>query len=275
MPRVTALLNQRVDGRALGIARIVLGLAALLKGLLTATSVYLFQSADVLRYPYTPFEVSTPSGTIALGVVFFWVIFAFLFMIGFGTRLSGALLALMIFLVIGLDQQFYSNHLYLLATVTALMTIAGAGAWYSIDAWRSPGERSVPRWAVLLIMLQLTSVYFFAAITKLNDGFLSGAVMERAFEPAMRERVEQLISLETLAPLAIVTELFLAFAFWHSRARLLALPAGLGFHVLNVAIMGRGGSINLAIFALIMLSMMLVFFTRDVMNPYRDQEDRG
>lgn len=262
MSRLTDLLDQRLDGRALGIARIILGLAAFLKGLLTAASVQQFQSADPLRFPYPVLGSVIPAeGVFGTLITLFWLVFALFFMIGYETRVSGALLTVMIFLVIGIDQQFYSNHLYLLGTVVALMTIAEAGNRYSIDARRSAGESTVPRWAVLLIMLQLTSVYFFAGVTKLNEGFLSGRVMERVFEPSMRERLERVIALDTLAPLAIMTELCLAFAFWHSRTRLVALPVAFGFHVMNVAIMGRGGMYNLAVFALIMLSMMVVFFT--------------
>lgn len=261
MQRLTAFLDERVDGQWLGIARIILGLAAVCKGVVAGVSVYAYQNGDYLSFPYTRFELAAPSGITATVVSVAWIIFALFFMVGFGTRLSGALLAAAIFLTIGIDQQLYSNHLYLLGSLTVLMTIAGPGARYSIDARRGLSDPTVPRWAVTLIMLQLTSVYFFAALSKLNDGFLSGAVIERSFEPSMRDRIEQVISLEFLAVLAIGTELFLAFIFWSARGRLFALPVALGFHIVNVAIMDRGIAINLSIFALIMLSMMLVYFT--------------
>jgi hypothetical protein len=268
--RVAAFLDQRADGRALGIARIILGLAAILKGIATATIVHSYQSGNYLSIPYAISWLATPSGMFATGLSLLWIIFAFFFMIGFGARLSGALLAVVIFMIIAIDQQFYSNHLYLLGTAVVLLTLAGPGSRFSIDARRSRVEPTVPRWALLLIMLQLTTVYFFAAVTKLNEGFLSGAVMRRAFEPSMRERVEQVIAPDVLAPLTIGTELFLAFAFWSARLRLVALPVALGFHLLNVVIMGRSGTINLSIFALIMFSMMIVFFT----TQNRGQEDQ-
>jgi hypothetical protein len=261
MLTLTRFLDTHVDGRALGIARIVLGMAAFAKGLVTLDLVSGYERESHLMFPYGPFELSTPDGTFATGIGIFWLVLALFFAAGFGTRVSGVLLTSAILLTIWIDQQFYSNHLYLLGTAVALMSIAGAGSRLSIDARRGLVSPTVPRWSVLLIKFQLTSVYFFAAVTKLNDNFLSGAVMERAFDPAMRERVERFIALDTLAPLAIVTELFLAFAFWSKRLRYLALPAGLGFHLLNVLIMGRSGTVNLSIFALIMLSLMIVFFT--------------
>jgi hypothetical protein len=270
MRQLSDLLDEQVDGRALGIARIILGLAAAAKGVIALILVSGFNHGEYLSLPYGPYSLSTPSGTFATGVAVLWIILAFFFMAGFGTRVSGALLVLMIGLIIGIDQQFYSNHLYLLATAVFLMTIAGPGARYSIDARRAHISPLVSRWSVLLIMLQLTSVYFFAAVTKLNEDFLSGAVMQRAFEPSMRERIERVISLDTLAPLAIATELFLAFAFWSARLRYIALPGALGFHLLNVLIMGRSGTINLSVFALIMLSMMVVFFSK----RYPNQDDQ-
>ncbi len=280
MLRINELLEQRVPAGPLGIARIVLGLAAVLKGVVTAASVNAYQNENVLRFPYTSLELSTPAGTFATAISLFWIIFALFFMVGFGSRVSGAFLSVMIFLVIGIDQQFYSNHLYLMGTLVALMTIADAGRSYSIDARRSGANEpaTVPRWAATLIMLQLTSVYLFAALTKVNEGFLSGAVMESAFEPSMLERVERLMPLTALAPLAVTTELFLAFAFWHQRTRFMALPVALGFHALNVVIMGRGGAFNLSIFALVMLSMMLVFFTREsatVQSVQKDERPAG
>jgi hypothetical protein len=259
---VIAFLDERVDGRMLGIARIILGIAVLLKGLLTAAILHNFLQSDAMRFGYGPLDLSTPPGVIATGASLFWVILALFFAIGFGTRISGILLATMILLVIGVDQQMYSNHLYLSATLVALMALANAGARYSIDARIGHHDGLVPRWAVLLIKLQLTSVYFFAAVTKLNDGFLSGRVLERSLEPVFRDQIEQLIPLGILAIAAVLTELFLAGAFWSSRLRLVALVVGFGFHLTNVVIMNSSGRFNFTVFALIMLSMMIVFFTR-------------
>jgi hypothetical protein len=267
MHTLTHFLDTRVDGRALGIARIILGLAAFAKGSVTLALVSGYERDSYLTFPYGPFELSTPEGATATAIGIFWLVSALLFTVGFGTRASGALLTSAIFLTIWIDQQFYSNHLYLLGTAVALMSIAGAGSRLSIDARRGLVSPTVPRWSILLIKFQLTSVYFFAAVTKLNDGFLSGAVMERAFEASMRERVERFIALDTLAPLAVATELFLAFAFWSKRLRVVALPVGLGFHLLNVLLMDRVGTINLSIFALIMLSLMIVFFTDRLGEP--------
>jgi hypothetical protein len=258
---IASWLDERVDGSILGISRIILGVAAILKGLYTLGILHQFQNADTLRFPYMiPWLASVPD-TVMTTVNVIWIILAVFFTIGYGTRISGAFLAISIFLIIGIDQQMYSNHLYLLGTVVALMSIADAGSVWSIDARRSESDRSVPRWAVTLIMLQLSSVYFFAAITKLNSDFLSGLVMIRSFEPSMLERVQRVFSLEHLAPLAVFTELFLAIAFWHPYYRWAALIIGGGFHTLNVLLMARGGSFNLAVFALVMISMMLVFFT--------------
>ncbi len=261
MQSLTAFLDERVDGRALGIARIILGIAVLFKGLVTAAILHEFQTSDTVLYPYGPLEIATPAGIIATGASVFWVLFSLFFIVGFGTRTSGALLAVSILLVIGVDQQMYSNHLYLSALLVALMSIAGAGSRYSVDAWLGSSDGLTPLWAIMLIKLQLTSVYGFAAITKFNEGFLSGRVLERSLEPAYRERIERIISLDVLAIMAVVTELFLAAAFWHPRLRYVALPIGIGFHITNVVVMSSSGRFNFSIFALVMLSMMVVFFT--------------
>jgi hypothetical protein len=261
--RLTSFLDQRVDGRAIGVARIVLGVAAFLKGVVTLAHLINFQQSDALAFPYTSLELSFTSGPAANVVVALWLIAALLFTAGMATRVAGAVLTASIFLVIAIDQQMYSNHLYLLGTMTGLMTIAGPSARFSLDARWGRAAPTVPRWAVTLIKLQLTSVYLFAAITKLNEAFLSGSVIASAFDPAMRMRVERYVDLELLAWAAIATELALAFAFWSARGREFALPVGIAFHAMNVVMMNRGGMINLSIFALIMVSIMIVFFTEE------------
>ena len=261
MPALIGWFQKRFDSRPLAIARIIVGLAALMKIFIFAPSIRrFFSSTGTMEFPVLFEPVIPRTETIALVLILLWVGFAALFLIGFWTRLAGAGLAIVILAVITFDQQLYSNHLYLLTTVVALLTLAGAGGRYSLDAWNDGARPSVPRWAATLLKLQLTSVYFFAAVSKLNSGFLEGTIFQLAFEPSMLQWIEAWVDLGTLAIAAIVTELFLAIAFWIPRVRWVALAAAIGFHLANVVIMDRGGAVNLFIFGMIMFSMMLVFF---------------
>ena len=94
-------------------------------------------------------------------------------MLGWRARLTGTILALAVVFVIALDRQTYSNHLYLMAWLTALLVAADAGDGLAIRTER----RRVTFWPVILLCLQLTIVYVFSALTKINDSFLSGEVL--------------------------------------------------------------------------------------------------
>jgi uncharacterized membrane protein YphA (DoxX/SURF4 family) len=261
MQRLTHFLNQRTDPRPLAIARIVIALAALVKILQMSFSLRQFATRDYVSFPYLIEFPAPESDTGALVVIGLWITFGVFFLLGLWTRIAGFGLALTILYAISIDQQLYSNHLYLLATLVALLTLADCGARFSLDAQSEVEKRDVPRWPVTLLKLQVTSVYLFAAVSKLNASFLDGTVIRIAFDPAMLERVTGVLSLETVAIAAITTELFLAFGFWISRVRWVAATGAATFHLMNVVMMDRGGSLNLAVFGVMMGAIILLFFS--------------
>ena len=133
------------------------------------------------------------------------------------------------------DQQTYSNHLYLMLPVAALLTVAQSGAALSLDARREGGRDWVPGWPVWLLCAQVSIVYGFAALAKLNPDFLSGSVvasyLRRDGLLALPDAWRSLEPMLILSLLAICSEAFLAFALWVPRWRPAAMVVGLGLHV--------------------------------------------
>ena len=133
------------------------------------------------------------------------------------------------------DQQTYSNHLYLMLPVAALLTVAESGAAVSLDARRAGGRDWVPGWPVWLLCAQISIVYAFAALAKLNPDFLSGSVVASYLRrdgllavPAAWRSLEPML---VMSLFAICSEAFLAFALWIPRWRPAALVVGLGLHL--------------------------------------------
>jgi uncharacterized membrane protein YphA (DoxX/SURF4 family) len=225
-------------------------------------------SPMVVKMPYAVWFPRIPLEALPL-FVGVWLTAALALALGLRTRLAGAVLTIVMAYALFLDQQLYSNHLYLATLVVLLLTIADSGARLSLDARRSSGRERIPEWPILLLKIQVSIVYFYAAILKLNPQYLSGTIMAQ-FWPlreltALPDGWSLALLAQLLAMASILTELFLAFALWVPRLRWLALVVGVGFHIM---IIFTGGDtpgvpdIPFLIFALVTIAPYALFFNR-------------
>jgi len=126
--------------------------------------------------------------------------------------------------------------------VVLLLTIADSGARFSLDARRSGGRDMILEWPILLLKIEISIVYFYAALLKINPQYLSGVMLttfwpfnQLAVQPGFWSAVP---ILPILAVASILTEFFLAVALWVPRLRWLALAVGVGFHMLFYCTVG-------------------------------------
>jgi uncharacterized membrane protein YphA (DoxX/SURF4 family) len=258
------IVTRRIDARPVAIVRMLVGLAAIGFAFEAWANIGRVLSPQVVDMPYIAGYPVLPAALLPL-FIGGWLCAALAFALGFGTRLSGAILTLSMAYTLFLDQQLYSNHLYLATLVVLLLTIADSGARFSLDARRSGRRDLILEWPILLLKIEISIVYFYAALLKINPQYLSG-VMLTTFWP-----LDQLAALPSswawvpsiLAVTSILLELFLAVALWLPRWRWLALVAGIGFHML---IIWTGGAqsgipdIPFAIFALVTVAPYALFF---------------
>jgi len=277
------IVTRRTDARPVAIVRLLVGLAAIgfaLESWVNMGRVLLPQVVDMPYVAWYP-RVSTATLPLFIGL---WLCAALAFAFGLGTRLCGAILTLSMTYTLLFDQQLYSNHLYLGALVVLLLTIAESGARFSFDARRSGGRDLILEWPILLLKIEISIVYFYAALLKVNPQYLSG-VMLSDFWP-----FNQLAALPGVGPsvlqiaavASILTELFLAIALWVPRLRRLALAVGIGFHML---IVWTGGAqpgvpdIPFMIFALVTVAPYALFFDfpmrHSVGLKYSDADKHG
>jgi hypothetical protein len=264
------------------IVRMLVGLAAIGFALESWVNIGRVLLPQVVDMPYVAWYPILPAAALPL-FIGLWLCVALAFALGLGTRLCGAILTLSMAYALFFDQQLYSNHLYLATLVVLLLTIAESGARFSFDARRSGGRDLILEWPILLLKIEISIVYFYAALLKINPQYLSGAMLTSFWpfnELAARGGGWAWV-LPILAVASILTELFLAFALWVPHLRWLALAVGVGFHML---IIWTGGAqpgvpdIAFAIFALVTVAPYTLFFDfparHSAVSEYANADER-
>jgi len=252
------ILTSRADPRMAALCRIVVGAAAVLE-LATSGPMMVRFFAEAAIVPARNFEwllAPTPSGAVALVVI--GLLAAVGFSAGFLTRSSGIILAGTMGYRLVLDQNLYSNHAYLLVLVAFLLVLADAGAAFSLDrrlGWKQASD--IPNWPLTLIRVQVSLIYLFAGLAKLNSVFLSGQVLEAHSRlPAI---VGTGYGLVLAAWLVVLWELFQTGALWFPKLRGVAFIGGLLFHGSIVLLMKPFPSEGLIVFGIVTLACYLLF----------------
>lgn len=256
---LTWLVNP-VPTRRLGWARLVIGTAAALRALVALPVLLRLSDPEVVKAPNFAW-MPQPSVVIAFVLVALWLVSAVLFATGWMNQVWGYVLFACLVFMLALDLQTYSNHLYLMALLVLFATLAGSAPGFKFGT----ADVSVPRWPILLMCLQVSIVYFFAAVTKINDAFLSGATLAGVLNGGVLTLPDALRTpafMSSLALVAIVTELSLALGFWISRFRMPLWFVGAGFHLSMVALMADTAEI--AVFAMLMFAVYPLY---DVVHP--------
>ena len=102
---------------------------------------------------------------------------------GLWYRVSISLFCLGFTYVFLLDQAHYRNHHYLICLISFLMIFAPAHRAFSVDAWHRPSIRSntVPMWSLGLLIAQVSVVYFYSGLAKINGDWLRGEPIRMFF----------------------------------------------------------------------------------------------
>lgn len=255
--RMLNFLTSDISARPLGLARIIVGAAALIRLVVAVRVLSRLTDPETLRSPYVDW-FPEPTAALVVVILAVWGAAGLLFMLGWKVTLSGSALLAAIAMTLAIDMQAYSNHLYLMAWLILLMVIADAGAGLSV----ARADRAVVRWPVLLIMIQISLVYGFSALTKLNDSFLSGEVLAGVLSGGLVPFPEALRIPVFLAPMAgvvVIVEVFLALFLWARRFRPAAFVLGLGLHLGITLLMAD--TLELLVFSLEMLALYPLFLT--------------
>lgn len=240
------LFYERVPARSVLMLRVVIGLVSLFRGVEEWRVMLHVFSPDIVRFPMFDF-LPVIGSRAAMGLLVVWLLSAFTFTIGAQVRISGLVLAATMGATLFIDQQLYASHLYLLTLIVLLVALA------------VPENRSetVSYWPILLLKLQLSIVYLFAALSKLNSQYLSGFMLAANIRKSL---IPPSTVLSAFAAASILVEVFLAFALWSSRLRKAAVIIGTAFHAGMVFSLAPPVMAQLAIFAVECLALYPLFF---------------
>ncbi len=127
------ILDSRANARLVAITRILIGVDAAFAAFETWRLLARLVEPAVIKLPYLEW-LPVLSSQMLPGFIVSWLLAATAFVLGWKTRIAGAALTCAIGYTLLLDQQAYSNHLYLLFLIVLLLTIANSGAAISLDA---------------------------------------------------------------------------------------------------------------------------------------------
>lgn len=202
------------------------------------------QPANV-QLPYASW-LPEASPVLATALWIGWLVNAGLFTLGRHRPYSGLLLGACVAAVLASDQQWYSNHLYLIAMLAPLLALA-----------ECEGER-VRLLPIRVVQGLVVVVYGFAGLAKLDASFLSGAVLaDYVARGALPHSALRIASWAT-----VTAELALGPLLVIERTRRLGWALGVALHAGMVAL-AADERLGIAMFALAMLSTYPLFAVRE------------
>jgi hypothetical protein len=261
-------LNARASARPLAVCRILVGSAAFLRGLVSYHLIDRLLRPEAIQaraHPWLP-ELTREWMT---GYIALWLVAAAMLTIGYRSRLAGAALTILIAYHLVADQNLFFNHIYFLWLLIFLLTVADSGADLSVD-WHFRGRPAATAalWPIVLLKVQVTLVYFFAAVMKLNAEFLSGDVIEQGLR-LLPEALRLPWIFQAIAWSTVLAELLIGFGLWSARLRVIAIATGIFLHGLIPALMGWYG--GFVVFSLSILGTYPLFLTevKELGEPVR------
>lgn len=251
--RLERLVGTRVAPVSVGVTRVMLGAALAIISLDVAAFFHGLASGK-LAYPFIdgvprPPEWM-PNALLGLG----WLV-ALCLVLGLLPHVMAGLGAAVGATTLLWDQQIYSSHLTLLTILLILLVFAGSGRRLAIPRYRQPGD-TVPFWPQLLMMTQVSVVYLFAGLSKVQPTFLSGDPLQEWMWPDLPHWVFVVLAWAT-----VVTEVGLAVALWIPRVRVVAAAVGVALH-LSIVTLLDGENLWLLAFALTTTAVYPLFLTR-------------
>lgn len=193
------------------------------------------------------------------------IISALMLMLGLFYRLAAVVFFCSFTYLELIDATNYLNHYYLVVLLALLMIFLPAHRQFSLDVLRKPSLKvtKVPKWTIGILIVQLTMVYTFAGIAKLNSDWLFRAMPLAIWLPEHQDLpiVGPLLKYKETAFIfswfGAFYDLTIAYFLLFRRTRWLAYIAVIVFHVMTKLLF------NIGLFPAIMITSTLIFFSGD------------
>lgn len=188
-------------------------------------------------------------------------------MIGYKYRWSLGVFTILWSGVYFMQKEAYNNHYYLLILVCIIMLLQPADKYASIDARNNPKIKSLvmSQWCSLIMILQMSIVYFYATIAKFYPGWLEGSFAKNVFSPLHKFPIIGHLFTENWFHLFITYSgilfdgLIIPALLW-KKTRNIALIASILFHLFNSA------TLRIGIFPYFALSFVVFFYAPETIR---------
>jgi len=199
------------------------------------------------NYMYAHFAIM---GIFALGVTF-----------GYKYRFSIIAMTLLWASVYFMQKTSYNNHYYLMFLIGLMMCFLPAHKYASIDAKQKPSIKKLymPNWILLIFIIQIACVYFYATIAKFYPDWLNGTVTSNMYAgmtkfPAFTELFKNHYFHLFIAYIGIAFDGLIVPALLWKRTRIFAVVLSLIFHISNSI------TLEIGVFPYFALAFCVFFF---------------
>ena len=263
--KANAYLIERVSIAPLVVLRIAFGGLLLYSTVRTAQKGWIAELFIDPVYHFSFFEWLHPLKGNGMYIVFFLLgLSALGIILGFMYKVNTALFFILFTYCELIDKTYYLNHYYLVSILTFWLALVPAHRRYSVDSILFPGIRSqtCSRWHILIFKAQLSIVYFFAGLAKVNPDWLFLAQPMATWLPGKYELpvLGKWVHLRETAFLfswaGCIYDLFIWIFLWMKRTRGVAYLFVLIFHILTAILFPRIG-----MFPFIMITSTIIFFS--------------
>lgn len=194
-------------------------------------------------------------------------IFGIFVMLGYKYRISMIAYAIMWSGVYLMQKSSYNNHYYLMMLLCWIMALLPANRWFSLDAKINPEIKSpaMPRWVLLILILQVWIVYTFASVAKFYPDWLDASMpallMSSKSDYWLIGGLLQMNWVHwAIAYTGIFFDLLIVPLMLWKRTRLLGFVISVFFHLFNSIVFQIG------IFPYMSIAFALFFFSPEILQ---------
>ena len=194
-------------------------------------------------------------------------IFGIFVMLGYKYRFSMIAYAIMWTGVYLMQKSSYNNHYYLMMLLCWIMAFLPANRWFSLDAKINPEIKSpsMPRWVLIVLILQVWIVYTYASLAKMYPDWLDASMPALLMSSKsdfwlVGELLQESWVHWCIAYTGLFFDLLIVPLMLWKRTRLLGFIISIFFHLFNSFIF------HIGIFPYMSIAFALFFFSPEILQ---------
>ena len=261
--RLTFLFEE-VDNAPLIVFRVIFGLLIFLESVGAIFTGWITKTLVEPEFTFNFIGLDFLQPLPGNGMYYYYAVmgaFGFMVMLGYRYRFSLSVFTIMWTATYLMQKASYNNHYYLLILVCGLMLLLPAHRYLSLDVKRNPSLKklSMPRWVIILIIIQLWIVYTYASVAKIYPDWLNTTAVESLLAskinyPVIGEYMTNKTLHYFIAYVGILFDLLVVPLLLFKPTRNLALLASVVFHIFNAIVFQIG------IFPFLSLGFIVFFY---------------